>query len=108
MESAVYHLECVRFAFTVIYDQRNVIKRKQKINHYFIITLYFVFWQQLGSFVSHLFVAGLHVLNNPTGNSEASCLLPSIQCVESSLQMCSLAIDSLWSGPRVLSPQIWC
>lgn len=85
----------MRFVFIVIYDQRNVIKRKQKINHYFIIILYFVFWQQLGSFVSHLFVAGLHLLNIPTENSEASWWLLSIQCVESSLQMCSLAIDSL-------------
>lgn len=90
----IYCLECVRFVFTFIYDQRNVIKRKQKFNHYFIITLYFVFWQQLGSFVSHLFVAGLHVLNIPTENNKASWLLPSIQCVESSLQICSLAIDS--------------
>lgn len=64
------------------------------ISHYSVITLLFVFWQLWGSFVPHLDVAGPHVLNTLTENSEASWWLPSTQGVEPSLQMCSLALGS--------------
>lgn len=82
----------MRFVFTDIYDQRNVIKRKEVISHY--------------SITAHLFclLAMAVEFNAPSLCGRLACVelshrkqqvqLVVAQYVASSLQICSLAIDS--------------